>query len=87
MTLLLFRLLTFAVGYPTLRKIVRCQFNRYAVAWYDSDEMLPHLTCDVSYDLMAVLEFDAKLSSRKGLNYRARKLNDFFTPGHKYNSG
>ena len=79
--------LPFAVGYPTLRKIVRRQFNRHAVPWHDADEMLSHLPGDVSYDLMAVLEFYTKLSARKGLYYRARKLNDFFTPGHKYNSG
>ena len=76
-----------AVRNPTLRKIVRCQLYGNAVARYDPDEMLPHLTRDVSYNLMAVLEFDSKLSARKGLNYRTRKLNDFFTPGHKYNSG
>jgi hypothetical protein len=46
--------------------------------------MLPHLPGDMSYDLMAVLEFYTKLSARKGLYDRARKLNDFFTPGHKY---
>ena len=36
-TLLLADKLSFAVGYSTLRKIVRCQFNRHAVAWYDAD--------------------------------------------------
>ena len=84
--LLITGLLPFAVRDSALRKIVRCQLNRNAVPRHDADEMLSHLTGDVSYDLMAVLKFDSKLSTRQGLNYRARKLNDFFTPGHKYNS-
>jgi len=56
--------LAFAVRYPTLREIVRSQFYRNAVSWYESDVMFPHLTGDVSYNLMAILEFDTELSPR-----------------------
>jgi hypothetical protein len=67
---LLTELLTFAIGDSALRKIVRGQLDRHAVAWYDPDEVLPHLPCDMSYNFMAVLEFYAKLSPREGLNNR-----------------
>ncbi|GEM_PF-2750446 len=63
-------LLGFAIGDSALTKIVRCQLDRNAVSGDDSDKMFPHLSGDVSYDLMAVLELDSKLSSRKGLLYR-----------------
>jgi hypothetical protein len=61
-------LLTFAIGDSALSKIVRGQLDRNAVSGYDSDKMFPHLTGDVSYNLMAVLEFYAKLSPWKGLD-------------------
>jgi hypothetical protein len=79
--------LTFAIGDSALSKIVRGQLDRNAIAGDDTDEMLPHLTGDMSYDLMAVLEFDAKLSTREGLCYRACQLNYFLTRSHKYNKG
>jgi hypothetical protein len=55
-------ILGFAIGDSALRKIVGGQLNRHAVAGYDADKMLPHFTSDMSYDLMAVLEFYTKLS-------------------------
>lgn len=79
------RISIFAIGDSSLRKVVRGQLDRNAVARHNPDEMLPHLTRDVSYDLMAVFEFDAKLSPRKGLDNRARQLDDFLFCGHKYN--
>ena len=57
-----------AIGDSTLTKIVRRQLDRNAVSWNDSDKMFPHLPGDVSYDLMAIFEFDTKLSAWKGLN-------------------
>lgn len=79
------RALRFAIGDSSLSQIVRGQLNRYAVARYNSDEMLPHLPGDVSYNLMAVFKFDSKLSTRQGLNDGARKLDDFLINCHKYN--
>jgi hypothetical protein len=85
MTHCLLILLTSTIRDSALSKIVRGQLNRNAVARYNSDEMLPHFTGDVSYDSMAVLKFDSKLSTREGLNYSARKLDDFLVNCHKYN--
>lgn len=68
---LLVDLLTFAVGDSALRKIVRGQLDRNAVAGYDSDKMLPHLAGNVSYNLVTILEFYTKLSPWKGLDDRA----------------
>jgi len=64
--------LAFAIRDSALTKIVRSQLNRNAVTGYDTDVMLPHLACDMSYDLMAILEFDTKLSTREGLEDRTR---------------
>lgn len=47
--------------------------------------MFPHLAGDVSYNFMAVLEFDTKLSPGKGLDYGARELDYFLINCHKYN--
>ncbi len=52
----------FAIGDSALRKIVRGQLNRHAVARYDSDKMLPHLAGNMSYYLMAVLKLYTELS-------------------------
>ncbi len=82
---LIYGLSTLAVRNPTLRKIVRRQFYCNAVTGYDSDEVLPHLTGNVSYNLMAVFEFYSKLSPRKGLDYGARELDYFLVNCHKYN--
>jgi hypothetical protein len=59
----LVNVLGLAVRNPTLTQVVRCQLYGHAVARYDPDEMLPHLAGDVSYDLMAVLEFHTELST------------------------
>jgi len=72
-----------AVRNPTLRKIVRCQFYGNAVPGYETDKVLPHLTGNVSYNFMAVFEFYPKLSTRKGLDYGARELDNFLIDCHK----
>ena len=77
--------LTFAIGDSSLRKIVRGQLDRNAVTRDETDEMLPHLAGDVSYNLMAVLKLDPKLSPRKGLDYGACQLDYFLVNCHKYN--
>jgi len=56
--------LGFAIGDSALSKIVRGQLDRNAVAWHNSDKVFPHFACNVSYDFMAVLEFNTKLSTR-----------------------
>jgi hypothetical protein len=45
--------------------------------------VFPHLTGDVSYNLMAILEFNPELSSRQGFGDDARELNYFLIFGHK----
>lgn len=55
--------LTFAIGDSALSKIVRGQLNRHAVAGDNTDVMLPHLASNVSYNYVAVFEFNAKLST------------------------
>ena len=77
--------LAFAIGDSALRKVVRGQLNRHAVSWHDANVVFPHLTGDVSYNLMAVFEFYTKLSPRKGLNYRSRQLDNLLIARHKYN--
>ena len=47
--------------------------------------MFPHLTGDMSYNFMAILKFDAKLSPWKGLDYCACELDYFLINSHKYN--
>lgn len=77
--------LGFAVGDSALTKIVRRQLDRNAVAGDNANEMLAHFAGNVSYDSMAVLKFDAKLSTRKGLDNRSRQLDYFLIGSHKYN--
>jgi len=77
--------LPFAIGDSTLTKIVRSQLDRNAVTRHDSDKMLPHLACDVSYNLMAVFKLYSKLSPREGLDDYTRQFDYFFTSSHKYN--
>jgi hypothetical protein len=47
--------------------------------------MLPHLTGDVSYDLMAVLEFYTELSPGQRFDDGTRQLDYFLIGSHKYN--
>lgn len=75
--------LRLAIRYSALTEIVRRQLYRNAISGYDADKVLPHLTGDVSYDLMAIFEFYTKLSPRKGLYYSSRKLDYFLICGHK----
>jgi hypothetical protein len=84
-SLLINGLSTLAVRNPTLREIVRRQLYSNAISGYDADEVLPHLTGDMSYNLMAVFKFDSKLSPWKGLDNCARKLDYFLVYCHKYN--
>ena len=76
--------LTEAAADSALTEVVRSQLNRHFVAWNDAYEVLPHFTCDVRYDSMAIFEFDAKLSTRKGLNNRPRELDHFLVYCHRY---
>jgi hypothetical protein len=76
-----------AIGDSALTEIVRCQLNRHAVTWYDSDKVLPHLASDMSYNLMAVFKFYSKLSTREGLDDSPCQFDYFFTRCHKYNKG
>jgi hypothetical protein len=78
-------LLIFAVSYPTLRQIVRCQFYLNAVAWHQPDVVLPHAAGDMSYDLMAVFQFNSKLRAGKGFHHNAGELDYLFLNCHKYN--
>jgi len=82
---LLLWVLPLAVRNPTLRKIVRRQFYGNAVPWHDADEVLTHFAGDVSYNLMAVLEFYPKLSPWKGLDDCSCELDYFLVGCHKYN--
>jgi len=77
--------LTQATADSALTEIVRSQLNRNFVTRYDANEVFPHLSSDVRYDSMSILELDTKLSTRKGLDNRPRKLNHFFIAGHRYN--
>src|SRR3989344_4922500 len=79
------KVLVFAVGYPTLRQIVRCQFNLDAVARHETDIVLAHPASDVSYNYMAVFKLDSKLRSRQSLNDGADQFDYLFFTSHKYN--
>lgn len=78
-------LLTLAVRNSTLTQIVRCQLYGHAISGDDTDEMLPHLAGDMSYNLMPVFKLYSKLSPGEGLDDYTRQLDYFFTRGHKYN--
>ena len=78
-------ILTFAIGDSALRKIVRGQLDRNAVAGDDADKMLPHLACNMSYNFMAVFKFYAKLSPWKGLDNCSGEFDYFLVGCHKYN--
>ena len=86
-SLLLNEVLPLAVRNPTLRKIVRRQLYGNAVAGHNSDKMLPHFAGDVSYNLMAVLEFYPELRTRQGLNNCSGELDYFLIGCHTYNLG
>ena len=57
-------ILIFAVGYPTLRQIVRCQFNLNAVTWHQPNVIFAHLAGQVGDNLMAVLKLEPKVGAR-----------------------
>ena len=78
-------ILSFAIGDSSLRKIVRGQLDRNAVTGDDSDVMFPHLTSNVSYNFMTVLELYPKLSSRECFDDGSRQLDYFLIGCHKYN--
>ena len=82
---IMLRRLTFAIGDSALSKIVRGQLDRNAVTGDNPDKMLPHLSGDVSYDLMAVLEFYTELSPWKGLDNCSGEFDYFLIGCHKYN--
>lgn len=84
-SLLNIEVLPLAVRNPTLRKIVRRQLYSNAVAGDNTDEVLPHLTGNVSYNLMAVFKLYSKLSPWKGLDDSAVELDYFLVNCHKYN--
>ena len=77
--------LTFAVRDSALRKIVRGQLDRNAVAGDNSDKMLPHLTCDMSYDFMAIFELYPELCPWQCFDDGSRQLDYFLVGCHKYN--
>jgi hypothetical protein len=81
--LLNIEVLPLAVRNPTLRKIVRRQLYGHAVTGDETDEVLPHLAGDVSYDLMAILEFYLELSPGEGLNDCSGEFDYFLVNGHK----
>jgi hypothetical protein len=76
-------LLVFAVSYPTLRQIVRCQFYLNAVSGHQADVVFPHASGDMSYDLMAVFKLYSKLGARQRLYDGTRQLDDLFILRHK----
>ena len=78
-------ILRLAIGDSSLSQIVRGQLDRNAVTRYDADKMFPHLASNMSYNLMAILEFYTELGTRQGLNYRAAELDYFFISSHTYN--
>ena len=77
--------LILAVGNPTLRQIVRRQFYLNAVSGHEADVMFPHPAGDMSYDLMAILEFNLKRGARQRLSDGTRQFDDLFLLSHKYN--
>jgi hypothetical protein len=80
-----YKVLAFAVRDSALSKIVRGQLNSNAIPWHQTNEMFPHLASDVSYNLMAVLEFHPELSPGKRFDDCSRQLDYFFIRRHKYN--
>jgi hypothetical protein len=64
-------LLALAVSDAAFRKIVRRKLHCHAVTWDYSDEMLPHLPGNMSYNLMSVFKLYSKLSPWKGLDDHA----------------
>lgn len=79
------KVLTSAVRDSALRKIVRGQLNRNAIPGHQTNEVLPHLAGDMSYNLMAVLEFHPELSPGQRFDDGSRQLDNFFIRRHKYN--
>lgn len=75
---------TFAVRDTALRKVVWSKLHRNRIAGDDTNEMFPHLTSDVRYNLMAVFKLYSKLSTREGLDDGSRQFDYFFTCCHKY---
>ncbi len=85
MTHCLYGLSTLAVRNSTLRKIVRRQLYSNAVTGYDADKVLTHLAGNVSYNLMAILEFHLKLGAWQSLYNFTSELDYFLIGRHKYN--
>ncbi len=72
---------TFAVDDSPFGQVIRRDFNRDTVSGHDPDEILAHLTGNMSQNFVTALKFDHELSIRERLNdapFRA----DGFLFGH-----
>jgi hypothetical protein len=72
-----------AVGDTPLGQVIRRQFNADPIARGDADKVAAHLSAGLRHDLMALIQFDSKMSVRKTLDYGSFQLDRFFFR-HKY---
>ena len=56
---------------PRSGQVIRRQLNRYLVSWKDADVMHPHLSRDVSEDLVPVFQLHFEHGIGQGLDNRS----------------
>jgi hypothetical protein len=71
-----------AVNDPTAGQIVRAQFDDHTVFRKDADVVLPHFSGDVSENLMAIRQLNAKHRVGQSFNYCALDFDDTVFFGH-----
>src|SRR5690554_5522167 len=71
-----------AVDDPTTGQVVWAEFHDHTVFRKDADVVLPHLSGNVSKNLMAVRQLNAKHRVGQSFNYCALDLDDTVFFGH-----
>ena len=72
-------------GDPRFAQIVRCDFDVYAIAYADTNEMFAHLAGNVCEHFVTIRKSHTEHCSGKHLGHRAFQFNRFFfrhSPGY-----
>lgn len=81
------RLMSEPLDDPAFRKIVRAQFDDDAVAREKTDIVDAHLSGDMTENLMAIVELDAKCRTWKRLEHFPLHPDNLFVISHKKSRG
>lgn len=69
------RRLTLTINDKAAGRIVRRNGHGHAVSQHDADSMPAHLACELGQDLVAIVQFDPKVSAFRDQNDFAIEMN------------